>query len=196
MRSITAVVLVAACGGTPRRPAPPPPAPAIEPHRKAITRQIQPLIADEIASSIVVGVYDAGRTEIYGFGKGPGGAPPTATTLFEIGSVTKVYTSLLLADAIQRREVSLDQPVSDLLPTGGSVPTRDHVAITLRHLALHSSGLPRLPPSILPNSPDPYAKLDENALYNDLQHTDLESAPGQQIVYSNYGVGLLGFALG
>jgi len=195
MRSITAVLLVAACGGTPRRAAPPPP-PAAEPHRGAITAQIQPLIDQEIASSIVVGIYDAGKTEIYGFGKGPGGAPPTATTLFEIGSITKVYTSLLLADAIQRREVSLDQPVAELLPTGVSVPTRDHVAITLKHLALHSSGLPRLPPSILPNSPDPYARIDEDALYTDLQHTELESAPGQQIVYSNYGAGLLGFALG
>ena len=57
-------------------------------------------------------------TEIYGFGKGPGGKPPNGTTLFEIGSVTKVYTSLLLADAVQRREVTLDTPVSELLPPG------------------------------------------------------------------------------
>lgn len=197
MRSITAVLLVAACGGTPRRAAPPPAVPtAATPHRATIAAQIQPLIDQEIASSIVVGLYDAGNTEVYGFGKGPGGAPPTATTLFEIGSITKVYTSLLLADAIQRREVTMDQPVAELLPTGVSVPTRDHIAITLKHLALHSSGLPRLPPSVLPNAADPYAKIDEDALYADLQHTDLESAPGQQIVYSNYGVGLLGFALG
>src|SRR5690349_25083261 len=82
------------------------------------------------------------------FGKGPGGKPPTGSTLFEIGSITKVYTSLLLADAVQRHEVSLDTPVAELLPPGVTVPTKDKHVITLRNLALHNSGLPRLPPSI------------------------------------------------
>jgi CubicO group peptidase (beta-lactamase class C family) len=196
MRRIAVLLAAAACGGSPRVApvAAPPPAPT--PHKAAVTAQIQPLIDNEIASAMVIGLYDHGKTEVYGFGKGPGGAPPTETTLFEIGSVTKVYTSLLLADAVQRREVALDQPVAELLPTGVSVPTRDGKVITLAHLALHSSGLPRLPPSILPKSPDPYAKLDENGLYADLAHTTLDSAPGDQIAYSNYGTGLLGFALG
>jgi len=198
MRRITVTLLVAACGGTPRHAPPPKPSPAAQatPHKAAIGNVIQPMIDAEIASSIVIGLYDAGKTEVYGFGKGPGGAPPTDTTLFEIGSVTKVYTSLLLADSIQRREVGLDQPVSELLPTGVSVPTRDGVAITLKHLALHSSGLPRIPTSLLPNAPDPYATFDEDALYKDLAATKLDFAPGQEVVYSNYGAGLLGFALG
>jgi CubicO group peptidase (beta-lactamase class C family) len=189
-------ILLAACGGTPRHAAPKPrPAPPT-PHKSQVTALIQPMIDGEIASAMVVGLYDRGKTEVYGFGKGPGGAPPTATTLFEIGSVTKVYTSLLFADAIQRREVGLDQPVSELLPTGVSVPTRDGAVITLKHLALHSSGLPRVPTSLAPNAPDPYAKFDETALYDDLAHTHLDFAPGQEIVYSNYGAGLLGFAIG
>jgi CubicO group peptidase (beta-lactamase class C family) len=190
-------ILLAACGGTPRHAAPTktPPTPPT-PHQAQVAAVIQPMIDGEIASAMVVGLYDRGKTEVYGFGKGPGGAPPTATTLFEIGSVTKVYTSLLFADAIQRREVGIDQPVSELLPTGVSVPTRDGAVITLKHLALHSSGLPRIPTSLAPNAPDPYATFDETALYNDLAQTHLDFAPGQQIVYSNYGVGLLGFALG
>jgi CubicO group peptidase (beta-lactamase class C family) len=196
MRRITLALLVAACGGTPRHAAPPPPPPAPAPHEAAVANVVQPMIDAEIASAMVIGLYDGGKTEVYGFGKGPGGAPPTATTLFEIGSVTKVYTSLLFADAIQRREVSLDQPVSELLPTGVSVPTRDGAVITLKHLALHSSGLPRIPSSLRPNAPDPYAAFDEEALYKDLARTHLDFAPGEQIVYSNYGVGLLGFALG
>src|SRR5262252_6187774 len=73
------------------------------PHRAAVAALIQPLVDHEVVSGIVVGLYDAGKLEIYGFGKGPGGKPPTGTTLFEIGSITKVYTSLLLADAVQRR---------------------------------------------------------------------------------------------
>jgi CubicO group peptidase (beta-lactamase class C family) len=198
MRRIAVAAVVAACGGSPRPPAPKKPAPVVpaNPHLALVTAQIQPLIDNEVASAIVVGLYDDGSTEVYGFGKGPGGVPPTDSTLFEIGSVTKVYTSLLFADAIQRREVSLDEPVADLLPTGVSVPTRDGKTITLANLALHSSGLPRLPPSVLPNAPDPYAKVTEDALYADLAHTKLDYTPGEQVVYSNYGAGLLGFALG
>ena len=106
------------------------------------------MIDAELASGIVVGLYDAGKREVYGFGKGPGRQAPDRHTLFEIGSITKVYTSLLFADAVQRREVALDTPVAELLPPGVTVPTPDKHAITLGQLALHTSGLPRLPPSI------------------------------------------------
>lgn len=172
------------------------------PHRAQIAALVQPLIDGEIASGLVVGLYDAGRLEIYGFGKGPGGKPPTGNTLFELGSVTKVYTSLLLADSVQRREVALDTPVADLLPPGVTVPTPPggKPTITLRHLALHTSGLPRLPPALEPRAdrpdPDPYAHYNEDALYGDLVRTTLEHAPGELVAYSNYGAGLLGFALG
>jgi len=198
MRLVTACALralVGGCGQTPR-PAPRPPAPPPSPHRAAVTAQLQPLIDHELASAIVIGLYDAGKTEVFGFGTTPLGTPPDDRTLFELGSVTKVYTSLLLADSIQRREVTLDQPVAELLPTGVSVPTREGVAITLKHLALHSSGLPRIPLSVLPNAPDPYAHYTEDTLYADLAHAQLESTPGTQIVYSSWGAGLLGFALG
>lgn len=196
------VVVLAACGGTaPRVVAPVITAPGADPdgpHRAAVAAQVQPLIDGEVAAGVVVGLYDAGKLEIYGFGKGPGGAAPTGNTLFEIGSITKVFTSLLLADAVQRHEVDLDTPVAELLPPGVTVPTADKVAITLRHLALHSSGLPRLPPRIEHHVevPDPYAHYGEDALYADLIATTLDSTPGTKIEYSNYGAGLLGFALG
>jgi CubicO group peptidase (beta-lactamase class C family) len=159
---------------------------------------VRPLIDGQVVSGIVVGLYDAGKLEIYGFGHGPGGAPPNGRTLFEIGSITKIYTSLLFADAVQRHEVSLDAPLSELLPPGITAPTRDGAVITLKHLALHSSGLPRLPRSIAARAtaPDPYAGYGEDALYADLVQTTLDSEPGTQISYSNYGVGLLGFVLG
>lgn len=149
-------------------------------------------------SGLVIGVYDAGKLEIYGFGAGPGGAPPNGRTLYEIGSVTKVYTSLLLADAVQRKEVELDQRVADLLPPGVTAPTKDGQAITLRHLALHVSSLPRLPPSLLAraDAPDPYAGYSEDQLYQDLIATELAVAPGTKFEYSNFGAGLLGIVLG
>jgi D-alanyl-D-alanine-carboxypeptidase/D-alanyl-D-alanine-endopeptidase len=167
-------------------------------HREQVAAQVKPLLDAELVSGLVVGLYDAGKTEVYGFGAGPNHAPPDGATLFELGPITKVYTSLLLADAVQRREVGLDTPLAELLPLGVTVPIRDNVTVTLKHLALHSAGFPRLPPSLVGRAadPDPYARYGEDALYKDLIRTELESTPGTQINYSNYGSGVLGFALG
>jgi D-alanyl-D-alanine-carboxypeptidase/D-alanyl-D-alanine-endopeptidase len=193
------VIVVAACGGS-AHVAPPPPAvgPEAGRYHEAIEAQIKPFLDAELVSGLVVGVYAAGKTEIYGFGKGPNNAPPDGATLFEIGPVTKVYTSLLLADAVQRREVLLETPIAELLPPGVTVPIRDKVAITLEHLALHSSGLPAWPPAVAArgNAPEVLARYGEDALYSDLIRIELQTAPGTQIVYSNFGAGLLGFALG
>jgi CubicO group peptidase (beta-lactamase class C family) len=196
MRAIL-MLLLAACSAPAPKPVAVPKA-EVGKHRDAIAAQIQPLVDHGIVASIVVGVYDAGKPEVYGFGKGPGGTAPNESTLFELGSITKIYTSLLLADSVQRQEVALDTPASELLPPGITMPTKDGKAITLGHLALHVSGLPRLPPTVeaRAQAPDPYGKYDENALYQDLLHTQLEHAPGQQIQYSNFGSGLLGFVLG
>jgi len=193
------IVLVAAACGRSARPSRPPPINIdTERYREPVEVQVQPMLDAELVAGLVVGLYDAGRTEVYGFGKGPGKGPPDAATLFEIGPVTTVYTALLFADAVQRREVDLDTPLAELLPPGVTVPIRDKVAITLKHLALHSSGLPRQPPSVAARgvAPDPYAGYGENALYADLIHTELDAAPGTQISYSPFGAGLLGYVLG
>ncbi len=168
------------------------------PHRAAITAQVKPYVDSEIVNGIVVGIYDAGKREIYGFGRGPDPQkPPDGKTLYEIGSVTKVFTLLLLADAIQRKLVDLDTPLSELLPPGVTAPIKDKVAITLRHLALHTSGLPRIPQGLMQADPlDPYAKYNEEALYRDLVHTALTVSPGERVEYSNFGAGVLGFVLG
>jgi len=194
---------VFACSSPPTRPTPGKPTPEGDvdpdgPHRDAIAAQVKPYLDGETLSGVVIGIYEAGKIEIYGFGSGPGGKPPTGRTLFDIGAMTKVYTGLVLADAVQRREVELDAPIADLLPPGITVPTRDKIAITAKHLALHSSGLPRMPRSLLARKapPDPYASYDEDALFQDLITTELDAAPGTRIVYSEFGTGLLGFALG
>ena len=193
------LVLLLACSSPPKKPGPVKPVdPSAGPHKAAVAAQVQPYLDGEIVSSLVIALYDAGKIEVYGFGNGPGGKPPTADTLYELGSITKVYTGLLLADAVQRKEVELDTPVAALLPPGMTIPTREGTHITLRHLALHGSGLPRLPPSVAaaPGAADPYAKYTEDLFVRDLIATELEATPGTQIVYSNYGYGLLGFALG
>src|SRR5262249_9372427 len=104
-RLLVVALTCAACGGsTSNRPTVAPvhkDADPDGPHREAIAAQLKPFIDGEIVNGIVVGIYDAGRREIYGFGKGPNGEVPNGRTLFEIGSITKVYTSLLFADSIQ-----------------------------------------------------------------------------------------------
>jgi CubicO group peptidase (beta-lactamase class C family) len=83
----------------------------------------------------------------------------TEHTVFEIGSVTKLFTALLLADMARGGEVTLDTAVAELLPMGKRVPDRNGVPITLARLATHSSGLPRLPDDIVIGSPDPLRQL-------------------------------------
>lgn len=120
-----------------------------------------------------------------------------ADALFEIGSVTKVFTATLLADLSHAGSVSLDEPLQALLP-GVRVPTRDG-EITLEHLATHSAGLPRLPPGFLRRArrqrANPYAWLREDDVLPALEATRLRAAPGTKVRYSNFGAGVLGIAL-
>jgi serine-type D-Ala-D-Ala carboxypeptidase/endopeptidase len=192
-------VLVATACGHPAHVAPPPQVvPEGGKHHDDVEAQVKPYLDGEVVSGLIVGLYDAGKIEIYGYGHGPNNAPPDGTTLFELGPATKIYTSLLFAEAIQRHELDFDMPVAELLPPGVTMPIRDNISITLRHLALHSAGLPRMPPSLVARGsvPDPYAGYGEEALYRDLIRTELDSAPGTRVAYSSYGAGLLGFAIG
>jgi D-alanyl-D-alanine-carboxypeptidase/D-alanyl-D-alanine-endopeptidase len=131
------------------------------------------------------------------------GPAPRADTLFEIGSVTKVFTALLLAEAVTRGELSLDTPVGDLLPEV-DVPTRDGVAITVEHLATHTAGLPNNPMPLSAavraqwkaRDGDPWEAIDRAALLTALARTRLRRTPGTgRIAYSNLGAGVLGHAL-
>ncbi|MDD5678549.1 MAG: serine hydrolase [Kiritimatiellae bacterium] len=77
----------------------------------------------------------------------------SCASAFEIGFATKVFTALLLADAIERGEMKLDDPISKYLPPAVVVPTRNGRQITLLDLATHTSGLPRMPDNFTPTSP-------------------------------------------
>lgn len=157
--------------------------------------EIQKILTDRIdvqkqADAIVVGVIDASGRRVIAHGGADG------DTLFEIGSATKVFTSLLLADAVQRGEVALTDPVSKFLPSGVKVPERGGKKITLVDLATHTSGLPSLPSNIAPKDlSNPYADYTVQQMYDFLSHYELRRDPGAQYEYSNLGAGLLGHAL-
>ncbi len=140
---------------------------------------------------VAVGAFAGAQTLVHAT------RPVSCDSLFQIGSVTKVFTALLLADAVARSEVTLDTPLAAVLP---ETPTsKSGVPVTLGHLATHTSGLPRLPPGLLRRSlrsrADPYRDVTTEYLLAALAATRLRSEPGARIRYSNFGAALLGQAL-
>lgn len=150
------------------------------------------------AVGIVVATIDAQGRNVVAFGKvaKDRDAVLDGDTVFEIGSVTKVFTSLLLADMVERGEVRLDTPVAELLPKTVKVPAHNGRQITLLDLSTQSSGLPRLPDNLRPTDlANPYADYDAAKLYQFLSGYTLPRDPGEKYEYSNLGAGLLGYAL-
>jgi D-alanyl-D-alanine-carboxypeptidase/D-alanyl-D-alanine-endopeptidase len=170
-------------------------APPSDEIRKILVERID---AQKQSVGIVVGIIEpAGRRIVsYGTLDTKAKRPVDGDTIFEIGSVTKVFTSLLLADAVARGEVALTDPVAKYLPATAKVPERGGRKITLQDLATHTSALPRLPTNLAPANPaNPYADYTVAQLYEFLSTVELTRDIGAQYEYSNLGVGLLGHVL-
>jgi CubicO group peptidase (beta-lactamase class C family) len=150
---------------------------------------------------LVVGCLAGGEQRVVGSGRLHTGAqdPPDGGTILEIGSITKVFTGLLLADLAEEGMVGLDDPLASYLPSWVRVPTRGDRQITLGDLASHAGGLPRDPKGTLGrwlgDRRNPYAGLSVEELYAGLARTKLRRRPGERVKYSNLGAGLLGEAL-
>ncbi len=147
---------------------------------------------------IVVGVVEPGGRRVVGYGRLATDDPgePDGDTVFEIGSITKAFTAILLAELVAEGEFELEQPVQRLLGPDVTVPTRNGAEITLLHLTTHSSGLPRLPSNLRPaNAANPYADYTVAQLNEFLSSYELERDIGETVEYSNLGAGLLGHAL-
>ncbi len=154
---------------------------------------------------LVVGAI-AGKEEFLGgFGalRVGGMEAPDAETIFEIGSISKVFTGILLAQAIETGKLDLDDRIGRLLPEGWTLPEPAR-AITLRHCTTHTSGLPRLPANLLNFMDairltllgnDPYRDYTEEQFRQALAMVKLNHEPGTRYEYSNFGAGLLGFVL-
>jgi D-alanyl-D-alanine-carboxypeptidase/D-alanyl-D-alanine-endopeptidase len=171
------------------------PVPSNEEIRKILTQRI-----DDAKQSvgIVVGVIEPSGRRIVSYGATAKGdsRPLNGDTLFEIGSVSKVFTSLLMSDMVQRGEVALTDPVAKYLPAGLKVPERGGRMITLKDLSTHTSGLPRLPNNFNPKDvANPYADYSVEQMYQFLSGYTLPRDIGAQYEYSNLGGGLLGHVL-
>jgi len=163
-----------------------------------ISSQVKSFILDQIINkskaAIVIGFVDPNGTRIFSFGNMSTrhNIPVNENTLFNIGSITKTFTTLLLADMVKQGLVNLTDPIERYLPSSVKVPEFNGQKITLEHLATHTSGLPEFPPNLLDNNGNIIESYNANQLYQALSNTKLTRAPGSQFQYSSFGMGLLG----
>jgi serine-type D-Ala-D-Ala carboxypeptidase/endopeptidase len=189
------VILLAlsACGIVPASPSPMPGTSATTnisrlPDPDEVKELLVQLVdVEKRAPGIVVGMIadDPQERWVVGYGRlsATDDRLPDGDTVFEIGSITKVFTGILLAQAVLNGEVKLDDPISMYLPEGVTAPEYEGKSITLFDLATHTAGLPR--EAINYNS-----TIDQ--MYAYLSGYRLTRAPGSAYEYSNYGFGLLG----
>jgi len=135
------------------------------------------------------------RIATYGRSDAANGRALDGDTVFEIGSITKVFTALLLTEMVTRGEVALDDPAAKYLPGHVKMPERNGKKITLLDLATYTSGLPRLPDGIPATGDNPYADYTVEQLYAFLSNHTLRFDPGKRYIYANLGFGLLGHVL-
>jgi CubicO group peptidase (beta-lactamase class C family) len=156
------------------------------------------VVQQKRAPGIVIGIIDDKGGKVFAKGVCETGqsAAVTGDTVFEIGSVTKVFTALLLQQMAESGEVKLDDPIGKYLPSTVKMPSRQDRQITLLDLATQTSGLPRLPDNLAPKDQNnPYADYTVERLYDFLSHYQLKRDIGEKYEYSNLGVGLLGHIL-
>ena len=190
------------------QPAPTPapaPSPTVgSPTKSALTDDdIKTVLRDRIdvakrGVGIVVGLVDQNGTRVITHGAPRAGNNDKldGDSIFEIGSITKTFTAILLADMVARGEVKLDDPISKYLPNTVKTPVVDGKEITLEQLSRHTSGLPRLPANMKPkDASNPYADYTVEQLYAFLNDYKASLPFGKRAEYSNLGVGLLGHIL-
>ncbi len=146
-------------------------------------------LAPSTGAGVSIGVIEHGVRRVFSYGV----AKPDS--IFEIGSITKTFTGLILSQMVEQGKVSFDDPVRALLPPG-TVQKPAGAEITLLDLATQHSGLPRMPDNFKPGDPaNPYADYHASNLYAYLAGHGLTKPDKPGFLYSNLGFGLLGQAL-
>ncbi|MEL6180790.1 MAG: serine hydrolase domain-containing protein [Myxococcota bacterium] len=145
---------------------------------------VQPLLASRVASGVVVGVVDDRGQRSWGYGVNPFGGAMDGSTIFELGSLSKLFTALLLAQLDHEGSLHLDDSLSAHLEA-----THLTDALKLSHLATHSSGLPTTPPN---GTSERYEGRHLEAL---LATYTLPGQPGKAFIYNNFAFGVLGYTL-
>ena len=158
----------------------------------------QAYLSNPNTKSLAIGVINNNNINTFFYGETNSGdktSLPDANTCYEIGSLTKIFTATLLADLVEKGTISLEDSISKYLPD--SVAQNPYLQkITFKHLANHTSGLPRLPTNFDKiqkfNPGNPYANYTSKDLFSALKEFSSEQEPGDNYTYSNFGYGLLG----
>ena len=186
------------------RLAPPPQAgQPVQPSDLPGDTDIQRIVDDRVvtyhdAVGLIVGVIEPAGRRLFVRGPAQFGNddPVDGDTIFEIGSVSKVFTALALTDEARRGELSLTDPVTKYLPAGSTMPQHGGKPITLLDLATHTSGLPNMPPNVaVTNFNDPNADMNQDQLLKSVAAYELTRDPGTTYQYSNAGYELLGLVV-
>lgn len=164
----------------------------------AVRGLLERAVAEVRAPDVVLAVSRGGRRTLVSGGSAPPRAP-REDLRYELGSLSKTFTVLLLAGLARDGVLGLDDPLAAHLP-GLALPHPDARRITLRHLATHTSGLPRVPRdlvacALLRPYTNGYARYDTGRLLRAFANTRVRHSPGSRWHYSNLGIALLGPAL-
>lgn len=168
--------------------------------RDQVARLAEPMVARGEAIGIAVGILDAeGETHHFGFGRIAKGENrvPDSDTLFELGSITKCFTGILLAEMLLKQEVRLDEPAQALVPRGVELPKVSGRPMTLEELATYSTGLPRMPANFGKTEQE-HAVYSTEKMYEfltGLARRERGGGPQRRYLYSNLGFALLGQCL-
>lgn len=142
--------------------------------------------------SMVIGIISPNGTQVYSYGNisKENSTNVNGDSIFEIGSITKTFTTALLVDMVKQGLVDLDAPIEEYLPDNVKVPAYNGHLITIENLATHSSGLPDFPTGWKRN-----VSYTNEQVYSFLSNTTLQREPGVFANYSDFGMGLLGHIL-
>ena len=165
---------------------------------KKIDSFVSPYIQLSATAGLSIGVLKNGKMSFYGYGETSKGNKklPDEKSIFEIGSISKTFTAILLADAVNDARVKLSDPIHQYIPEAAHLQF-ENTPITLQMLSNHSSGLPRMPDNF-DNTTDwknPYRSYDKQKLTSFLKGLTLKRKPGTAYEYSNLGVAVLGMIL-
>jgi CubicO group peptidase (beta-lactamase class C family) len=151
------------------------------------TVALERIAETEIPACLAISVVDQGTRFTYGCSADAGPAAFTQDSIFEIGSISKVFVGLILADMVRKGELSIDDAAAKHSRPGAKLPSRGDREITLNDLVTHTSALPRMPPHMNGSSADPFAIYSPDQLYESLAQTTLSRDIGVQYEYSNFG---------
>jgi len=169
--------------------------------QKIIDSIVMVYIQNPANAGLVVGIIKNGSVEQYYYGttNKTKATLPSDKTLFEIGSITKTFTGLILAHAIQEGKLQANDDIRKYLP--GEYPDLQYNGhpITVAQLSCHTSELPRIPADLFTqpgyDGKDPYKHYTRSMLLNYLKTVRPDTMPGTVNSYSNLGAAVLGIVL-